>query len=172
MKIRLFIMLIGIAGCYLARGQHLKPTSLTPAGEVSKTNAITLEWTLGEIAAESVYTDLNMYTQGFNQPVLLAEKLEINNPVLHHPKESEAAFKIDVFPNPVTAYLTIRSNRVSNPIGYHLLDLNGKMISQGEVPGGLDTHQLEMKNYPSATYFLHFIDAENQIFETYKIIKN
>ena len=165
-------MLIGLVGCHLARSQEFNQTSLTPAGEVSKTNSISLEWTLGDLVSESAYTNQNMYTQGFNQPLLVVEKLDGKKLALQYPIETNTDLEIDVFPNPVTTYLSIKSNLLSSAVNYHLIDLNGKILSKGFLPEGSDISQLEMKDYPSSTYYLHFVGAEKQVFETYKIIKN
>ena len=51
--------------------QSNNPSILSSAGGSDKTSTISLDWTIGEYAVETVSLADRMYTQGFHQPYLI-----------------------------------------------------------------------------------------------------
>ncbi len=75
-----------------------------------------------------------------------------------------------VYPNPATDKMVVMiENFVSNTFSYQLYDLSGKLLSGNKIIDSQTT--IELKNLPSATYYLKII-KDNKVTTTFKIIKN
>ena len=74
MEKRILLFLWGIAFLLNGNSQNLKQNIIAADGGISKSGNISLEWTLGEFAIETVNAGTKLYTQGFHQPVLAVKK--------------------------------------------------------------------------------------------------
>lgn len=70
--------------------------------------------------------------------------------------------RAQVFPNPTTGYVSIRSDLQSN---YVLHDTEGRLLEQGSFYGEV---QLDLSRYPSGLYLLG-VQSENGTFERHKV---
>lgn len=150
-----------------AQSQKLSPDILSPGGGINETRSGTIEWTLGEIAVSTVNTPSAMYTQGYNQPLLLQRLSSVNSNT-----DKVSLFNVTVFPNPTTTQLTVHvDSKIDSKVTIQLLDLNGKQLSL-EVSGSMNENKtLDLTKYTAGLYLLRITDAAGLPIETFKISK-
>lgn len=86
-------------------------------------------------------------------------------------KETELNISLNVFPNPTMESLTIQINDFNNEkLTYQLKDLHGKILSIGQIVAQ-HTH-INTAILTSSSYFLNVFNQENNIVQSFKIIKN
>jgi hypothetical protein len=85
--------------------------------------------------------------------------------------ETTLAVSLSAFPNPINENLTLQiSNYNNEKLSYQLVDLQGKLISKGQVTSQ-QTH-INTSSLPSTTYFINVENQENKKVQSFKIIKN
>lgn len=164
MKMALFSISIGIS--LNAAAQQNFRSVISAAGGADKSDNIELEWTLGEVATETL-TDINsLYTQGFHQPVLSAEKIKSK------PQLISALKNISIFPNPASGIINIQFGFTSDEKLFVILyDLYGQELLRKENPAGSTLLQLNLSKYAHGTYLLKIQNSTGSDFSNYKIIK-
>ena len=136
------------------------------AGGISKAQGITLEWTLGEIAIESVATSDRLYTQGFHQPVLLARKFFIAE------DNRYSDYKIMIAPNPVQSTLRITySVPEAKEVTLVLSDFLGKQLNVQRVGNEKGMLSIDMSGMIAGFYLLNVQSREGNLIQSFKIIK-
>lgn len=86
-------------------------------------------------------------------------------------KETALNISLTAFPNPTTEKLTLQISDYNNEkLSYQLLDMQGKLMRNGEIVGKLT--QIDMNSLPVATYFINVVNQEKQTVQSFKIIKN
>ena len=168
MNRKLFLIACGMAYSLIgySQSQKLGPDIISSAGGVIETPSKTIEWTLGELAVTTVNTPSGMYTQGFNQPLIL-QRLSSNNAVT-----PISPYSISVFPNPTSTKFTVHVDSKSDSKVYlHLMDISGKQLSL-QVSGSLNENvTFDLSNYTSGLYLLRITDTSGILIETFKISK-
>lgn len=84
-------------------------------------------------------------------------------------KQVTLAIKLIAYPNPTSDILTLEIDKKMDNVSYQVLDINGKVISEGKVTE-LKT-EIVAKSMSSGTYFL-YVKQKNETIKTFKIIKN
>lgn len=111
-----------------------------------------ISYTLGETVTFTGVSPNTALTQGFQQPsVKVTGVSEVLSP------------EIKVYPNPTTTVINIE---IATSGTYQLYDLNGKLVSEGELSA---KSVIDMSSYATATYMLNV--TEGQSSNRYKIIK-
>jgi len=80
--------------------------------------------------------------------------------------ELEKTVALDVFPNPVSDVLNLRTNaQTTDTYDLQLFDQNGKQISSERlmIPSGENVAPIEVANLPTGIYSLILSDGKNQI---------
>ena len=150
----------------IAHSQQLSPSLIAAAGGISKSQGVTLEWTLGEIAIESVATSDRLYTQGFHQPVLIARNFYINTMQLL------TGYRVTVAPNPVQSVLTATiSSPLEEKIFLTLIDFTGKRFRVQIVSGRSVFAKVDMSGMIAGIYLLEARNEAGQLIQSFKIIK-
>jgi hypothetical protein len=156
-----FLPLISTSLC----AQKLAPTVIASDGGFGKTSTMSLAWTLGETAVESVSSNGRFYTQGFHQPLLLAKSF--------HPSTEEifAGYDIVVAPNPVQSMLNVYFETPQEEnLQVFLTDILGRNIISKET-SGKGVFKLDMSPYISGVYLLSIRNSAGHLVRTFKIIK-
>ena len=139
------------------------PSVIGAAGTISKTNHVTLEWTLGETFVRSNIIQDAWYTEGYHQPILLVKP---GSSVDRHP------FDIRIFPNPAYQKLFVEiKSAVSEPIKLKLTDLAGRTILFQNAPTTADQIEISMDRVPQGMYFLSVVNDRGIQYGTFKVIK-
>lgn len=101
MRRQCILILIIVSTCIKVNAQNNSPSVIASAGGIAKATTLTLEWTMGEYAVETLVSGDKMYTQGFNQPFLIYAYAD-KNPV------DQNLHTIEVSPNPVRTILNFK----------------------------------------------------------------
>jgi hypothetical protein len=136
-----------LSGQYIiAQSVELSPTVISPAGNYSEAEGISLSWTLGEIAVSSLQGGNLLLTQGFQQ------SYQDNTGFVMDP----IRWQIALYPNPVKRHLRLQFD-VPEPTDFlvEIQDVNGSLILQKQYkqvfPG--DVIPFDMSDYSYGVYF-------------------
>ncbi len=150
---------------FLTKAQSVSPTVIASGGGSDLSNNIRLDWTLGELATETISTQQHIYTQGFQQPYLQV----INIPVQ---VDSSLGYQVSVYPNPVTSMLHVYLHGVADTKVYlRLSDINGRTVYLNSVYTAGSSTTIDMTNLAADIYILFINTPSGQTIKTYKIIK-
>ena len=156
-------MVIGGILCTVAAfSQNYNRSVVASAGESSSSANYTFDWTLGEIAGETVSNHTSLFTQGFNQPFLSVKSLTASSPE-----------EITVMPNPVQSDLniffkTLRSGKVM----ITLVNEEGRQViaQQANIVNGLIT--IHLSGFARGAYFLAVKNEHAAVIGSFKVIRN
>lgn len=163
----LFLLALGLIRFGPIAAQVLNPSVFASAGGLDKTPTLSLEWTLGELAVQTLETKNGLYTEGFHQPMLKVEPERLV-------KENELAalYDIQIKPNPVQSFLHVNiSSDQTSEIQLKLMDLNGKTLLRQSLTFPFDFSELEMGAYPAGLYLLQFQQKDGYPIKTFKVSK-
>ncbi len=165
---RLFCLL-PLAAClsYACAAQSASGQVLATAGGFDHAAHLTLEWTLGELATETLPTGEGILTQGFHQPLLLVVERESDSAL------TADAPRITVFPNPSRYAVNVR---ISGPnseayTDLELLDNRGRTVARQTRDVRLDTQLLDVSRLPAGVYHLRVVSGDFATAQTFTVIK-
>ena len=164
MKKIISICVIILNLCNLCSAQSIAPEiNATSGGHYTGTNA-QLSFTIGEPVIETVSNTNNIITQGFHQTSYDITSIKENQ---------DMGYNISVFPNPVgnTLQISISGNVDNSNLKIELMDITGKILINEKVAGAIITHQLNMREYATGSYFLRITNEKEQLINSYKIQK-
>ena len=166
MQIKICLILLFIVSCISASSQQSSPYIVASAGGIAQGNTMQLEWTMGELATETITSTERVYTQGFHQPLLQIKK---STPA----KELNSLdIGIHIYPNPVTNLLNIDLGVGTNEnLFVRLFDNYGKEILKKQCPPRAGLVQLNLHSYPQGIYLLQVSNSNRTLSSKYKIIK-
>ncbi|TVR42250.1 MAG: T9SS C-terminal target domain-containing protein [Bacteroidia bacterium] len=159
-KITVFILFsfLTAAGIY---AQSVAPVVIASSGGEGEAGGIHIQWTVGELATETL-TGANMIlTQGFHQPHIIVTSID-------EIPDTEAV--IVAFPNPATDYIAVEQRSGAREgLHFGLYDLQGRRVLSGQ----LEPHHtsLDLIDVKAGTYFLHIYD-DSKTLQTFKVVKN
>ncbi|MEJ7738360.1 MAG: T9SS type A sorting domain-containing protein [Chitinophagaceae bacterium] len=166
MKPYILFIVVSIGLSIVSFAQQASPAVIASGGGTTKTGSIYLDWTLGELAIESIKSAKYMYTQGFHQPVLVVERIENNSNLI------VKNYSISVFPNPATSILTIQLHFIpATPLSVSLFDGHGKLILRKKIPAISQLFQLNVGAYAQGAYYLQIQNTEGSVLSNYNVIK-
>lgn len=141
--------------------QSLEPSTLGAQGGYDQTKKIVLEWTLGEIFAETVRPGDQIITQGFLQPVV---KITQEKRTTQH--------AVAVYPNPVSEILNIQvQEHADRAYVISLFSREGVCVMSTSIPAGQSTANVDMRSMPPGLYVLRVIAPPATLYESHRIIK-
>jgi hypothetical protein len=167
MKKKCTLLPVMVFAALTAYNQNISSSVIAAAGSSDKTNTILLDWTVGEMAIESVSNNNNWLTQGFHQPLKVI-------PVKRRSFFTipEGLYIIKINPNPVRAILNIQvSGATDSKVNIRITDINGKTLYYSLASTVGQTLQVNMSRYASATYLLYIYSSDGKLIDTFKIIK-
>ena len=166
MKKHLIILLASFFSLYVS-GQSISSYVIGSAGESVEADGISLSWTLGEIAIETLEDAGNtlILTQGFQQGYF--EITSIKDPLLVSNK-----FKLKVYPNPAKEFVWVELNSEEiNKALVEMYDIEGKLVYNGFINIEDVRTQIDLTNMRSSQYILRISDSSGNLLQTYKLIK-
>ena len=171
MEKKLLIFLIGLLFTTSGFAQTLSPSVLATDGAISHGKTITLEWTLGEAAVQTIRSPDGLLTEGFHQPTILIEDLEVASPNIDT-KVHTGELQVTLAPNPVKSilHLSIRSELDETGI-VQVVDLWGKTLKQIETNLSFETSDIDLTNLPAGMYMLYLRKQDGTFLKTFKITK-
>ncbi len=157
----MLLALFGMGITSFAIAQMAYPSVLASDGGSATAGTISLDWTLGEIAVETVYSADHMYTEGFQQPMIEVEEL----PVAY-------SFGLSVSPNPVTSILTLELNDYDEGnLDLYMTDLSGKKVLTQKIIRGSFDARIDVGQLASAIYILNVYSEREALIGSFKISK-
>jgi hypothetical protein len=175
MRIKIFFIVVGMGFIAFASAQQLSPTVIAPQGSFDQTPTMSLEWTVGEIAIETLHYRSKMYSEGFHQPVLHVKKInpQIEFRILEDSRISNSDdYEISVTPNPVRSILHVRiESKDRSDIYLSLSDLAGRTLFNTVVDPLVVSKDLDLSYFAAGLYLLKFSNNEGDLIQTYKISK-
>jgi hypothetical protein len=168
MKINVFIFFF-LSFPIWAFAQDLDPSVLASEGGIDSNDDISLEWTLGEIAVATLYTNSTMITEGFHQPSLtVSDYYETTNIELSH----QSTAKIKVVPNPVRSIVNIQMEfSEESALNISLFDLAGIQLLEKLNQSPTDSFELNLSGFPAGIYLLRFSNQQGRVIRTFKLSK-
>lgn len=160
-NILLMLILVSRGTCF---SQQLSHQVLVPAAGLAVSGAINYSQTIGETAIEIISCSGFVFTQGFQQPGI---KLT--------PGEIPPGNGVDVYPNPVTDYLTVKLfGDVSREFRIDIININGT-VAVSEKLSFITNYYLE-KEIPvnqlvKGIYFVRVSSSDKIISRIFKIEK-
>jgi hypothetical protein len=146
--------------------QSIAPQSVNSCGtKMSQANA-SLSYTVGELVVLSLSdSEGNTLSGGFTAGATLTT-VSIN--------ETDAAvLDVSVFPNPTSDLVNIRINHSSmEQVVVSITHLQGKEVYSGKYAGVSNLIGINTASYATGTYMLTLKNLNNQVLNTYKIIKH
>jgi hypothetical protein len=152
--------------------QQLTPVVLSSNGGVGTSGDMQLEWTLGELAIEGLTGQPGSYTEGFHQPTLLVEQVEVVYPPISTGSDHASQTLITISPNPVATELTIRFVPGTEERFYcQVRDANGAMLSERTLNTRDGNTQIDVSDLVPGLYFIHFIAQDEGAVTVFKVVK-
>lgn len=152
--------------------QQLTPAVLSSNGGVGISGNIQLEWTLGELAVEGVTGQPRSYTEGFHQPTLLVEQVEVVYPTIKNGSDLATQTLITISPNPVATKLTIRFvPGTEERFHCQVRDANGAMLSERTLNTRDGNTEIDVTDLVPGLYFIHFIADDDGAVTVFKVVK-
>lgn len=153
---QLIIMILFVVEAFSVSSQEV----VSPAGETQTISGTEISWTIGEPVIETAASVSNILTQGFHQSKLTVTAID---------ELLSSDFKLKVYPNPTSEFVTIHFNKPDkNPV-YSLLGLKGNLIETKTI-SSTET-SVNLQNFASGTYLLKISGKNNTLLQTFKIVK-
>ena len=119
-------------------------------------------YTIGQVA----YTQQSPTSGSVSAGVQQAYEITVVNSIA---EAKNINLSVKAYPNPTTDFLTLEvKDFEQSTLLFQLFDMSGKLIVSDKVNANSET--VNMKNIPSATYFLKIIHNNLEI-KTFKIVK-
>ena len=146
------------------QAQELTRSVIAVDGGEVRNSHLTLNWTLGQTATETVSADGMILTQGFQQPTLVIER--------QTPSTVSPGFDVDIYPNPATSEIN-EQPRAELETKYEVIitDVTGQVLTTIRSDSSLGNTTVNVAQYPGGTYFITVISEADRAPATYKLIK-
>jgi hypothetical protein len=156
-NMRVFLIILFLNLGLITSAQQIISTS---GGNASSSGG-SVSFSIGQIAYTTVSGIAGSASQGVQQAF---EIFSVGS------NETALNISLIAFPNPTADNLTLQiSNYNHEKLSYQLFDLKGKQLSKGNITTHLT--QIDLSNFPSATYLVNVVSNENKQIQSYKIIK-
>lgn len=160
-------MFLGAGLISFACAQQTNLSVIAPAGHSDQTDKIQIEWTMGELAIMSLETSDGYFTQGFHQPFIEVESMDLPN------LNASEAITVTVRPNPVSAQLFIDFKSETNqPSIITLMSMDGRLLKMQKVEPGIGDLVWNLADYPVGIYLLSLRMQDGTLVKSFKIVKN
>ncbi len=166
MKKYVFILLSCFLS-FLSFGQNDTISSyvIATAGGDTTVNGVSVSWTLGEVAIETIANDDStlILTQGFQQGYF--EITSIGEPLSNN-------FILKIYPNPASEFVwvALESEEIKDAI-VELYDMEGKLVYNSKLNVVEGPNKIELNRLSSSQYILRISDATGNVLQTFKLIK-
>ena len=156
-KLSIFIsfMLFAVIG----HSQTIKSYLISSGGRSSTQAQGGMHASAGEPMNTEISNGEITIAQGFLQVTLIENLL---------PAEDINREKMNVYPNPTNAQLTLTLSELNGDYKYHLVDIVGKVIKGGEIQS--ENQNIDLQNILAGTYILN-VTKNEELIQSLKIVK-
>ncbi len=149
---KILLLCFIIIGGGSIHAQSSNPEIISSAGDSFQGANMQIDWTLGELAINTLQSPSLLLTQGFHQPVYTITSLA------ELPVE---VGQISVFPNPGSAWLEVLFAFDQNrQVQIQLFDLQGRLLTSNALQGQEFSKRMDIRKFASGHYVLNiFVDG-------------
>ena len=141
--------IVFLISCIICFTQILSAQSVIgTTGNSVKSSDRTLEYSLGQIAIETVKSSNRILTQGVLQPNFKVS-VSVN-------ENFDKKYSFKVFPNPTYGILNI-STDFPDFLSYQIIDYQGRTIALGNYN---NAGTIDFTSYPNGSYFIQLISKD------------
>lgn len=156
---KVFIVIILVL---ISAESHAQQYAITSAGNHKSTNSHQLTWSLGQVSnlsntSNNIYLGAGIHT-GDNLIKIVSGRSEVGQ-------------RINIYPNPVSDYMSISPSTGPYKGSYHLINVLGETILEAQEVDFSDTQVIEMHSLSNGGYVLR-INIQGQPTQQFKVIKN
>lgn len=171
MKKKLFILFSCLSICLWVKAQSAELSHISVLGAESTGTSMTLQWTLGELAATTQFSEEIMLTEGFLQPQIRIVEVPID-PVDIESTIRSQPWDINIWPSPVTNNLNIKlEGEMLNGVALDMFDLSGRRIMTTDLDSELKINVLDLTATTPGEYVLKFSTKDGSHLQSFIIIK-
>ncbi len=153
---RLWIILLAVYATE-SKAQTLQRQCVGSGGTYMFTEGTLIQQTVGQpYATNTNYTDDISYRPGFQQPVFKI------NPI-------RTTINLDVYPNPATNWVTMKSSKTLTNVTLHVVDITGKLLIN-EYIDKFKTYTFNCEEWKNGIYVISLADAQNNSYSSKLII--
>ncbi len=163
MKCLLYSLVFLLSSFHL-QSQDIRQSLIGPGGTETAVTATRLDWSLGQIVNTTVKTKDGLLTQGYLQPIISLDK-----PDNFIPTNSAT---LSLYPNPALANLTVTISFDSNQrVSMSMFNIYGSpCLTIPDILSG-SKKELDLRPYPSGTYFIMLYDTSGRLINKTHFIK-
>ena len=155
----MFLLLLLLLGGSVYGQSDIRQVIATQGGS-GVASSMLIDWTVGQIATETVTDENSIYTQGFQQPDLTVSEIPI---------ESQTPIAMSVFPNPTEGRVVLNIEKPHGEAHAYLYDLGGKLLwSKAHVS---TVEEIDLSKLPNAAYLLRIDIPEDQSSRAFQVQK-
>lgn len=169
----LLVTFFGIDFTSIAFAQARDHYVIAAQGGSEASSTLSIDWTIGELITESVYTDHQMFTQGFHQPFIRIEEIKSHtNQINARGSIKEPDFSITIAPNPSSSILTVNVNGLlDQDIEVCISDGTGKRLMTETIAMGSGSAHLSISDLVTGLYILTCYTPDKRLLSVFKISK-
>jgi hypothetical protein len=141
-------------------GQDISQEVIAVSGDNYQNSDASLNWTIGEIATETINNADNTLTQGFQQGYISVTSIS---------EVPGSNISITVFPNPASSFVIIKlSNEIPEGLQFALYTLDGQELLKRDIKTSEEV--IDLQNLDPSVYLLKVFNALN-VFNVSEIVK-
>ena len=163
MKKILYLILIILPSALQA--QSVSPQVISTAGGYVEGTGLSLSYTIGEVAVQTLTAGSLVLTQGFQQP------LDIGT---FNRETMQVDWQLKTWPNPVSHDLYLRvGSEIQQDLVLEAIDLSGRthLIRKIEAPPQDSPFKVDLSNLAAGVYLIKIRTADHSIHRMVKILK-
>jgi hypothetical protein len=166
MKRLIFTVIISsISVLLFGQNDTISSYVVASAGGDTTVNGVSVSWTLGEVAIETIATNDSsiILTQGFQQGYF--EITSIGEPLSDD-------FELKIYPNPASEYIYIdlTSKNIKSML-VEIYNMEGKLVYNKKYESLSGPSQISLNGLNSNQYILRVSESSGKVLQTFKLIK-
>lgn len=139
------------------KAQTLQRQCVGSGGTYMFTEGTLIQQTVGQpYATNTNYTDDITYRPGFQQPLFKINLIR-------------TTINLDVFPNPATNWVTMKSTKTLTNVTLHVVDITGKLLID-EHMDEFNTYTFNCEEWKNGIYVISLVDVQNNNYSSRLII--
>ncbi len=139
--------------------QSIERATFDIAGGVATTDQYEVHYSLGQLFTKTIDLGDIIVSEGFIQGSIE----EVTTPVILFPE-----MEVRASPNPSFDFIRIRTSASLPNSTIMLFDVTGKMIINKSFEQDME---IQVKQFPTGTYLLNWVDANRQLVRQFKVVK-
>ncbi|HRW63740.1 MAG TPA: T9SS type A sorting domain-containing protein [Bacteroidales bacterium] len=160
-KILLIIIALIIGG--VAYSQTISSYVVASAGESAENGNISISWTLGEVAVETLESSSITLTQGFQQGYFEITSID---------ESITGNITLKVYPNPAAEFIWVAMETVDIKVAtIEIFDIDGKRVYNQKWHLIDGEKQILLNGFSASQYILRVSDETGKVLQNLKLIK-